>query len=71
MPKKPHPPTPAARFVRLKSRDEADAIMLNVAIPRALHRRVKMAGIQFNFSLSHIAREALTAWLDQHEGSRR
>jgi hypothetical protein len=43
-----------------------DATLISLAIPRALLRRVKVAGVAFNFSLSHIAREALTEWCDRH-----
>ena len=75
MPQKPHRPKPAARFARLKSRDEVDAVLISLAIPRALQRRVKAAGLAFNYSLSHIARVALTEWLDRNrvapEGGRR
>jgi hypothetical protein len=59
-------PVPRPRFARLESRDEVDATVISLAIPRELHRRVKAAGLAFNFSLSHIAREALTAWCDAH-----
>ena len=67
MPKKAvRPPRPAARFARLASRADVDATFVSFAIPRALQRRVKAAGLELNYSLSHIARVALEEWLDRN-----
>jgi hypothetical protein len=75
MPKKTvRQPKPAARFQRLASRADVDATLISLAIPKALQYRVKAAGLAFNFSLSHIARLALSEWLDRNvtpEGGRR
>ena len=76
MPKKVvRQPKPAARFQRLASRADVDATLISLAIPNALQYRVKVAGLAFNFSLSHIARLALTEWLERNpvapEGGRR
>jgi hypothetical protein len=66
MPKVRRRAKPAARFQRLPSRSDVDAILISFAIPRALQRRVKAAGLAFNYSLSHIARLALSEWLDRN-----
>ncbi len=63
-------PTPkltrAPKRQRLKSRQDADAVVTSMVLPRKLHKDAIDAAYALNWSLAELTRRALEEWLDRH-----
>ena len=66
-PKTPPHPHPAARYRRLADRKDVDALVTSFPVPRALHRRLKVAAARLNWSLAELLRVSAEEWLARHE----
>lgn len=46
-----------------------DYTRATIYLTKALHRRLKMAGLEQELDMSDIAEAAIAAWLDKHSGA--
>ena len=61
----------AEKLRRLTSREDTEAVVTSVGLPRDLHKRTAVAALDLNWSMAELFRVAVREWLDRHDVARR
>jgi len=61
----------AEKHRRLTSREDTEAVVTSVVLPRDLHKRTAVAALDSNWSMAELFRVAVREWLDRHDVARR